>query len=362
MPKCSVCGKEFNSKSALKNHCSATGHNCIQCPQCTSVFNSPNALQQHIKAVHKKEKKINCPECGKKFKKKSDFEQHFKSKHKGVVCPHCQKELKNQAGLKQHIESVHEFKCPHCSDKLYSRLLLQKHIEDKHKEKLKSSYICHTCKKVFKDELALKNHRSSLGHALKLIPNLSCPQCGKHFKDNNALKNHMSATGHKLQKGKAQSLKIKCPHCQKSFKSKTAMEQHVRMKHKKHSKIKAKAERIGLALFEKISLKDRVFTLFRKLLKKRKIVIMDECVGNDNSVVRALENQYLVRPLPKDLLGHSDRDLRLAFAVKNWGLVSKDYEMVMLAREMKIKPVYLLTEKRDHRDLIRISKLNYKIS
>ncbi len=63
-----------------------------------------------------------------------------------------------------------------------------------------------------------------------------------------------------------------------------------------------------------------------------------------------------------DLTSHSDQDLRLALSEKKWRLVSKDYEMVMIAREMKINPVYLLTEKRKNRDLIRISKRNYKVS
>ena len=89
---------------------------------------------------------------------------------------------------------------------------------------------------------------------------------------------------------------------------------------------------------------------------------MDECVGNDTSIIDTLRNNYNVYPLPKELKSHSDQDLRLALSEKKWGLISKDYEMVMIAREMKIKPVYLLTEKRDHRDLIRISKRNYKVS
>lgn len=215
---------------------------------------------------------------------------------------------------------------------------------------------------MFKNQDSLDQHLQSLGHQLKFISNLACPQCKKKFKDKNALKNHLNSTGHKLQNLGTKPTKFKCPHCQKDFKTEKSMNQHIYMKHKKETKKKDKREKLGLALFEKISIKEKITNIFRRLFNKKRIIVMDECVGNDISVIEALKGQYSVRSLPKELISHSDKDLRLVLSAKKWGLVSKDYEMVMLAREMKIIPVYLLAEKRNNRDLIKISKRNYKIN
>lgn len=357
--KCIVCGKAFSDPHALNQHRKAMGHKAIKCPHCEKSFDSQQGLQQHIVSVHKKH---NCPNCSKTFKYRRALEQHINSVQTQHKCPYCDKILKKKQSLTQHISDAHEFKCPHCSLNLNSRILLKKHIEETHKDKLKASYICHECKRVFKNQDSLDQHLQSLGHQFKSISNLNCPQCKKKFKDKNALKNHLNSTGHKLDNFVAKSTKFKCPHCQKDFKTEKSMNQHILMKHKKQTKKKAKREKLELALFEKISIKEKITNFFRKRFNKKRIVVMDECVGNDSSVIKALKGQYSIHALPKELISHSDKDLRLALSAKKWGLVSKDYEMVMLAREMKIIPVYLLTEKRNYRDLIRISKRNYKIN
>lgn len=133
------------------------------------------------------------------------------------------------------------------------------------------------------------------------------------------------------------------------------------MKHNESQK-EITIKKKDIALFEKRTLKDRLTNFWKRIFNKKRVIVMDELVGNDITILDALGDNYDVKPLLKDLLGHSDRDLRLVFREKKWGLVSKDYEMVMLAREMRINPVYLLTEKRKHRDLIRIYKRNYKVS
>ena len=65
--------------------------------------------------------------------------------------------------------------------------------------------------------------------------------------------------------------------------------------------------------------------------------------------------------MPNHLLSHKDNDLRLAIKEKGWGLVSKDFEMVLKSSKAKIKPVYFLKEVRGNRALIRISKRNFGV-
>ena len=88
---------------------------------------------------------------------------------------------------------------------------------------------------------------------------------------------------------------------------------------------------------------------------------MDECVGNNKTVIEALKNRYQVITMPNNLLSHKDNDLRLILREKRWGLVSKDFEMTLNAREVKIKPVYFLKEAGNRRALIKISKRNSEV-
>jgi len=363
---CEQCSKSFATKNALKQHKKATNHsnpiNGIKavCPYCNHKFPSQITRDQHIIKVHKPEK---CHYCNKKFKTKSALEQHVQSVHptEVIVCPHCNKGFKTQNGLNQHISTVHQINCPHCNQVFISQALLSQHIQETHQNKLRETFICHSCKKVFKTANALQQHKKSKIHQIEQPNELKCPECNKKFKDKNALNQHMVKVGHKKEKTDITLKKFLCPHCNKGFISKNALNQHLESKHQK--KIKGKSvKKKGIALFEKRTFKEKLVSFFGNIFHNKRIIIMDECVGNDSSIIDALNENFIVNPLPKELLGHSDQELRLALAEKKWGLVSKDYEMVVVAREMNIKPVYLLTEKRNHRDLIRISKRNYKVS
>jgi len=41
---------------------------------------------------------------------------------------------------------------------------------------------------------------------------------------------------------------------------------------------------------------------------------------------------------------------------QKYGLVTKDQEMALIARKMKIKPVYLLIDRKGNRALVRVPK------
>jgi len=331
--KCIQCNKEFSTQQALKQHIEATNHKSYGCPNCKKAFSTKQSRDQHISSVHTK-KIIKCPSCNKKYNSKES--------------------------LNQHISAVHRIKCPHCELSFLNQAQLSKHILNTHQNKLKETFICHECKKVFKSKNSLDQHKKSVNHQIKQLDSLKCPECHKKFGDRNALKQHMKSHSHSVEKA-TDTTQFKCPQCNKEFNTNKSLAHHFSAKHKKKDKVKI-IKKKGIALFERRTLMDRMRKYFHRLFRKKRIIIMDECVGNDASVIDALKENYEICSLPKELKSHSDKNLRLALAGKKWGLVSKDYEMVMIAKEMNINPVYLLTEKRDHRDLIRISKRNYRVS
>jgi len=332
----------------------------LKCLQCNKEFSSQQALFQHIEAT--KHKSFGCPHCNKAFSTQQGRDQHISKVHgkKTIECPHCNKKYISDQSLNQHINAVHQVKCPHCGLSFLNQTQLSQHIQQTHQNMLKETFICHECKKVFKSKNSLDQHKRSINHQIKQLDSPKCPECNKKFGDRHALEQHMKKLSHSDDKIKS-TIEFKCPQCNKEFKSKKALNNHFSAKHETRDKTKI-IKKKGIALFEGRSVIDRMRRFIQSVFHKKRIIIMDECVGNDVSVIDALNDNYEVRPLPNDLVSHTDQNLRLTLTEKKWGLVSKDYEMVMIAKEMNINPVYLLTEKRDHRDLIRISKRNYKVS
>lgn len=357
---CSRCHKQFSSRSALEQHQKAMGRTSkIACPYCEQNFTSQTKRDQHIVKMHKTEK---CPHCNRKFLSKEALMQHITDKHQILKdCPHCNRYFKSEQALQQHIAAVHTITCPHCDTVFSSQKLLSEHIHGQHINRVVNVFICHDCKQVFKSEEALQEHQNNINHRIEVLARPICPDCGKEFKNKRSLKQHMISIEKNRVRQQNQNEEVACPICEKSFNTKPSLKQHLSANHKRSHKTLT-IKRKGIALFERYTLRERIINALRKLFNRKRKIIMDECVGNDISVIDALSDLYDVEPLPVPLIGHSDLDLRLALKEKKWGLVSKDYDMVMRAREMGLYPVYLLTEKRKHRDLIRISKRNYKVS
>jgi uncharacterized C2H2 Zn-finger protein len=328
----------------------------FKCSDCNKSFASQQALDQHVQSKHKKDVQG----------KKSSSSEREKQKHSEtnkVKCPHCGK-LRSKKGLKEHIANVHEFKCAYCSERFISQKLLQKHIEENHKEKIVHSFVCHICKKVLKSKDALFQHLRIMGHHLESVETPGCPQCNEEFKTKGDLLTHLIRTKHNLLHPPSRDDNFPCPLCDKVFTSSKSLTQHISMKHKESQKI-ITINKKGIALFEKQSVRAKLRTFLKKIipdsLPMNRIVIMDENIGKDSTVIDALDEFYDVKSLPKGLMGQSALDIRLACKEKEWGLISKDIEMVLRAQEMKITPVYLLSERGNHRDLIRISKRSYRI-
>ena len=190
---------------------------------------------------------------------------------------------------------------------------------------------------------------------------IKCDYCNRKFKADNALKQHIKA---KHEKG------FTCSYCGKDFKTEQSLSQHVKAKHEKKNNDTNKNNQIKknskskpeLEVYERLSLLEKLRMLSKRISNNKKTVILDECVGNDESVINILKYRYQVKPIPNNLLSHEDMDLRLAIKEKKWGLVTKDFEMALKSRKAKIKPVYFFKEVRGNRALIKISKRNFEVN
>ena len=356
---CSSCGKNFSTSKALNQHCRATRHNIIKYPTCENTFTSNEALRQHSKMVHQKQ--FTCTLCKGKFETETALNQHIDATHNEKFrCPKCKISFNTEKDLNLHIRNEKMYICSNCKKSFSSQNGLNQHNNS---EKCKrKGFTCSICKKDFKTITAVNQHLKSGSCQNKSIV---CSICGKSFNSKNSKNQHMTSSHLKRT--------IKCNFCNKSFKTLPALEQHKREKHSnlislKKNKIERverssfrkanleKKQKANLILYERTTITEKIRILLRKLLRKRKTIIMDECLQISLSVIDALKERYNVIPLPLELKTQFDDNLRLAISEKKFGLATKDQEMAILARKSKIKPVYLLIERKGNRALIRIRR------
>ncbi len=352
---CVICNKKLFTSNALKDHSNSTGHNLHKCPECDRNFTSINALNQHKKSAH--QKKLICEDCKKKFETHESLTQHKIATHKTKYsCPKCKLGFETEKKLNEHIKKEGIFQCSNCNKNFSSQIGLTQH--NKMAKCTKKKILCPHCNEKFKNENAMKQHvKSGTCQNKKFV----CSHCSKSLTSQNLLNQHINSSH--------LSKIIKCDQCNKKFKTLSALEQHKYTKHvkliyqigtdiskKADSTPKDKARKTKLALFERLNIREKISRLFRKILHRKKIIVMDECLHNNKSVINTLKDGYEVIPLPNELKTHSDGNLRLALIEKKYGLATKDQEMALIAGKMKIKPVYLLIDRKGNRALIRVRK------
>jgi hypothetical protein len=218
---------------------------------------------------------------------------------------------------------------------------------------------------VFKTEDALFQHMRLNGFHIKISESYECSQCNTEFDSKGKYLDHLIQTRHDLTHPPDWDDAFPCPICNGDFTSKNSLSQHIAAKHKEFMK-EIRVHKRGITVFEKPSMKSYLRNLSKKItpnsLPVRPFVIMDETVGNDRGVIEALDDFYEVKFLPKKLLDKSSLEICLACKEYVYGLISKDYETIKRAYEMKINPIFLLSERGKYRDIIRISKRNYILS
>jgi len=123
---CTICGKEFDSLTKMKDHeilhdrWASSSFQSLdkQCPLCYKSFVTKQMMQLHYNTVHAKKTEFKCPTCGREFGRKSSLDRHVQTVHdqvRGHKCPECGASFGQSTHLKKHREAIHlgvrRYKC-----------------------------------------------------------------------------------------------------------------------------------------------------------------------------------------------------------------------------------------------------------
>ncbi|PON21483.1 hypothetical protein TGAM01_v209646 [Trichoderma gamsii] len=138
--------------------------------------------------------------CGRRFKKEQDLREH-RSAVRRSICSECNLCLRTKRKLEEHRASSF----PACG---------QKRMKD-------AVWCCNDCDAKFDTEAALRQHSTSVRHAVEF----GCCDCNKSFKNFIALNQHLRDKIHKEpQLKKAHHY---CEECDRSFGTAASLKQHL---------------------------------------------------------------------------------------------------------------------------------------
>lgn len=218
---CSICSKQFNSSTILKQHMRRKhgADESITCDQCNLSFKSPRKLAKHQEihlhfveeAGEDLSRKYNCLLCSKKFddyddkllvhiqyhkkhEKRKSYEKQANSKRtreefESLICPQCGQIYRTKQILQQHIKRHFEhyaYACPKCPQKFKSWGELYYHNAVHTTER---NFVCEICSKAFKAKRDLRNHK--IRHETKNIKKFQCPYCQLMLKNKYTLNRHI---------------------------------------------------------------------------------------------------------------------------------------------------------------------------
>ena len=214
--KCHVCELEM-SKGWLQQHLRTHSGQEQRCGECYKVYPSIEQLTKHVRQVHRNEQ-VECAVCGLQMKQRS-LQKHLQN-HKGEnhPCLQCEKTFSCEQQLVAHVRWVHTEErhvCYICGNSLKSKGALARHITVH--EEATGDFECETCKKCFRSQRLLDDHKKRHNQPLKH----QCAECGKQFKTLVGYRKHSMIH--------AGILPFKCTECDKAFAVRGEYNLHMRL-------------------------------------------------------------------------------------------------------------------------------------
>ncbi|XP_057336215.1 zinc finger protein 354C-like [Microplitis mediator] len=158
---CTICGKNFKSKTRLKRHM-LSHRDKITCNECGDKFTNERDLLNHSN-LHKKklgDKVFKCNECDKVFSSRSSQQIHVRvhTGEKPYACRFCVSAFADGGTLRKH-ERIHTgekpYVCVICTRAFNQRVVLREHVKSHHigpdpkYEGTATPYCCQVCNVLF---------------------------------------------------------------------------------------------------------------------------------------------------------------------------------------------------------------------
>ncbi|CAG9816302.1 unnamed protein product [Phaedon cochleariae] len=218
---CDVCGKEFRTNNAVKDHIE-THNNYFFCEICNA---SQKKILDHILhlRIHSEPGLFQCLMCDLNTPDINKIMEHVNN-HEDLLkywCQPCKKGFQILSWFQEHDNyhtGLKPFDCEFCGKCfMYSRYL-HAHKLNLHKEDMifPSLHECVICKKQYQHKNSLKLHMNSHTGNFSI-----CDICGKLLSSKEKLKFHLRIhTGYKP---------YACAYCDKSFTKKPILVEHTRI-------------------------------------------------------------------------------------------------------------------------------------
>ncbi|ODM99596.1 putative zinc finger protein [Orchesella cincta] len=224
---CERCNWSFCKKLSLTLHklvhTPKNAKKLYPCVLCEGkAFAMVDSLQTHYNRLHgPKLKPYLCLQCGVRFHRKESFTLHGqthidRASSSSFECETCKKKFRDSVALKRHIRLTHETgqKCDQCDEKFAGKLPLMYHKHEKHGMEKPVKCEVEGCGKGFFNQYQLSMHRTCHNDG-----KFNCPMCPKVFRRSHNLADHILV--HKQEKNHI------CHFCGKAFVKKSSLNIHL---------------------------------------------------------------------------------------------------------------------------------------
>lgn len=215
---CDVCGKEYDSKTALQRHNLFLHNKRIPffCEFCGFPTYHQDSLKEHLIKDHS-DVTFNCTECGDLFSEKFNFDTHMATHTEKKIfnCKYCGSRFRKLDNFKFHLK-LH-------NRKETSDSYLVESEDFRHGFETRR-FTCKNCGESFNDQDLYNNHIKT--HSISV-----CRLCGIAFNSDSDLNNHL----HKVHpskflklNSKVVSLPYNCEVCSASFRLEFELDKHTK--------------------------------------------------------------------------------------------------------------------------------------